>query len=329
MLVRNSGSQKLTVTRNQQWSVSALADNANGTVLERYTYGEFGKRTILDPNGTTVRSSSNYNNPYGYTSRRHDEESGLMYFRARYYDNQTGEFISRDPLEFVDGMSLYRGYFAVRGTDANGLKCNRECKIIRWDFVSVHPPEGRHYPDEDRYEARFRNFITFDQNSDCSCCEYRQYIQYDKFEITLISPDGVESDLFVLLCDPLRPHEFHPHVLGGIGGETCSFPGEFTEDVGRNGERYGYRGDEEKSNDIYYTNDRPNGCQYKMHDTPGFSINSIVNGARKLYGDNLQGYKIRFEMDLQFLMNVVDVCNGGVKASKLHRLPFPPFEINL
>jgi hypothetical protein len=33
-----------------------------------------------------------------------------MYFRARYYDPNTGEFTSRDPLEYVDGMSQYRGF---------------------------------------------------------------------------------------------------------------------------------------------------------------------------------------------------------------------------
>jgi len=43
-----------------------------------------------------------------------------MYFRARYYNPLTGEFLSRDPLEFVDGMSLYRGYMAVNGMDPTG-----------------------------------------------------------------------------------------------------------------------------------------------------------------------------------------------------------------
>jgi hypothetical protein len=38
-----------------------------------------------------------------------------MYFRARYYNPLTGEFLSRDPMEFVDGMSLYRGYMGVHG----------------------------------------------------------------------------------------------------------------------------------------------------------------------------------------------------------------------
>jgi len=40
--------------------------------------------------------------------------------RARYYDPHTAEFISTDPLEYVDGMSLFRGYFVVIGVDPFG-----------------------------------------------------------------------------------------------------------------------------------------------------------------------------------------------------------------
>ena len=43
-----------------------------------------------------------------------------MYFRARFYDPDTGEFVSRDPLEYVDGMSQYRGYFAISYVDPYG-----------------------------------------------------------------------------------------------------------------------------------------------------------------------------------------------------------------
>ena len=34
----------------------------------------------------------------------------------------TGEFISRDPLEYVDGMSLYRGYFVPGAMDPSGTE---------------------------------------------------------------------------------------------------------------------------------------------------------------------------------------------------------------
>ena len=45
-----------------------------------------------------------------------------MYFRARYYSPQLGQFISRDPLGYVDGMSQYRAYFVPGGVDPWGLK---------------------------------------------------------------------------------------------------------------------------------------------------------------------------------------------------------------
>ncbi len=121
MIAHDNNSERLTVLRNQQWSISSLAKASDGLIVELYSYDVFGKRTILAANGTTVRTTSSYNNPYGYTSRRHDEESGLMYYRARYYDPETSEFVSQDPMEYVDGASVYRGYFLIRGIDPFGL----------------------------------------------------------------------------------------------------------------------------------------------------------------------------------------------------------------
>jgi RHS repeat-associated protein len=59
---------------------------------------------------------------FGYTGRRHDvEDTELMYFRARYYSGELGRFVSRDPLMYVDGMSLYSSYFHVNGVDPSGM----------------------------------------------------------------------------------------------------------------------------------------------------------------------------------------------------------------
>ena len=72
-----------------------------------------------------------------------------MYFRARYYDPQTGEFISRDPLGYVDGMSQYRAYFVPGAVDPEGTvkltlstfvkpkdvsDCGGSLSEIVWDF---------------------------------------------------------------------------------------------------------------------------------------------------------------------------------------------------
>ena len=46
-----------------------------------------------------------------FTGRVFDVETGLYYFRARYFEPELGVFISRDPLGFVDGKSVYQGHF--------------------------------------------------------------------------------------------------------------------------------------------------------------------------------------------------------------------------
>ncbi len=114
--------------RNQQYSIVGLT-NAAGTLVERYTYSAYGTLGIYAANGT-VRSSSTYANRYTYTGREWDADLRLYHFRARWYDPATGGFVSRDPLGYVDGMSLYRGYFAQPGTDPSGLLSIREIGII-------------------------------------------------------------------------------------------------------------------------------------------------------------------------------------------------------
>ena len=64
---------------------------------------------------------SQIENPYFYTGRRMDEETGQYYFRARYYDAEQGRFISRDSYGYVNGKGLYNGYFAAGfNTDPSG-----------------------------------------------------------------------------------------------------------------------------------------------------------------------------------------------------------------
>jgi RHS repeat-associated protein len=62
-----------------------------------------------------------------FTGRRLDPETELYYFRMRMYCSAIGSFISRDPNGYVDGMSLYLGYFAPWGLDPLGL-----CKETFW-----------------------------------------------------------------------------------------------------------------------------------------------------------------------------------------------------
>ncbi len=87
-----------------------------GTVYERYEYDAYGDVTIWDRTFSSTRTASICQNPYFFTGRRLDsldpDGSGgyqlkLMYYRARTYDPETGRFMQRDPLEYVDGMNLF------------------------------------------------------------------------------------------------------------------------------------------------------------------------------------------------------------------------------
>jgi RHS repeat-associated protein len=44
---------------------------------------------------------------YAFTGREWDPESGLYYYRARYYDTKLGRFISEDPVGFLGGADFY------------------------------------------------------------------------------------------------------------------------------------------------------------------------------------------------------------------------------
>jgi RHS repeat-associated protein len=89
------------------WSLSDrlgsidLLTNASGNVVDKRTYDSFGN--LLEQTNPLVAFR------YGYTGREFDAESGLHFYRARYYDPGIGRFISVDPMSFSGGdTNLYR-----------------------------------------------------------------------------------------------------------------------------------------------------------------------------------------------------------------------------
>jgi RHS repeat-associated protein len=78
-------------------SVTSLS-NAAGSIANTYTYDSFGKLTA---------STGSLVNPFQYTARESDTETGLYYYRAKYYDSQTGRFLTEDPTRFKGGINYY------------------------------------------------------------------------------------------------------------------------------------------------------------------------------------------------------------------------------
>ncbi|MEK6802631.1 MAG: RHS repeat-associated core domain-containing protein, partial [Nitrospirota bacterium] len=81
-------------------TVTELTDSS-GTIAKSYAYDAYGN--IVDQTG-------NLDQPYTYTGREFDAETGLYYYRARYYEPSSGRFLQHDPLRFFGGdLNLY-GY---------------------------------------------------------------------------------------------------------------------------------------------------------------------------------------------------------------------------
>ncbi len=79
-------------------SITSLT-NSTGALADSYIYNAFG---------TQVATTGSLVNPFQYTARELDNETGLYYYRARYYDPQVGRFTSEDPIKFDGGINFYR-----------------------------------------------------------------------------------------------------------------------------------------------------------------------------------------------------------------------------
>jgi RHS repeat-associated protein len=95
-------------------SVTSLSNSA-GALAQTYGYDSFGKQTS---------SSGSLTNPFQYTAREFDSETGLYYNRARYYDPLVGRFLSEDPSNVGGGQYLYVGNSPTNLVDPSGLNAD-------------------------------------------------------------------------------------------------------------------------------------------------------------------------------------------------------------
>ncbi len=82
-------------------TIRDLVDNS-GDVVNHLTYDSYGN--VVSETNATVDSR------YRFTGREWDEEIELYYYRARYYNGETGRFISVDPISFDSGTYNLYGY---------------------------------------------------------------------------------------------------------------------------------------------------------------------------------------------------------------------------
>ena len=96
---------------DDQFNTMAVTDST-GAVVERYEYGDFGVPEFLDASGAPLADQqSAIGNSLLFTGRRFDAETGLYWYRTRYYDPVAGRFTSRDVIGiWADLLELGNGY---------------------------------------------------------------------------------------------------------------------------------------------------------------------------------------------------------------------------
>lgn len=80
-------------------SIGSVTDlmNQSGQIVQRYTYGAFGNIwSVTDESGNSFATPP-IKTYFAFAGREWDEETGMYYNRARYYDPKIGRFIQEDP----------------------------------------------------------------------------------------------------------------------------------------------------------------------------------------------------------------------------------------
>ncbi|MBT7067384.1 MAG: hypothetical protein HN919_13855, partial [Verrucomicrobia bacterium] len=87
-------------------TVYAVADE-EGDIVESYRYDAWGRVIgVYDANGTPLAESA-VGNHYLWQGRWYSWDTGLYYFRARWYDPVTGRWLSKDPIGISGGLNQY------------------------------------------------------------------------------------------------------------------------------------------------------------------------------------------------------------------------------
>ena len=83
--------------------------NANGEIVAEYTYDAWGNHTVTATEGNETIANLN---PFRYRGYYYDTGIGLYFLKTRYYDPETGRFMTIDDISYLDpdsinGLNLY------------------------------------------------------------------------------------------------------------------------------------------------------------------------------------------------------------------------------
>ena len=122
-----------TFYHHDQLGSTRMLTNASGEPTATFTYSAYGQ-----PAGSTGTQTT----PLGYAGQYTNEQSGLIYLRARVYDPVTGQFLTRDPIEALTRQPYaYVNDNPLANTDPSGLRAGEAEISCPWCLPAPPPPE--------------------------------------------------------------------------------------------------------------------------------------------------------------------------------------------
>ncbi|MDV7645026.1 RHS repeat domain-containing protein [Acinetobacter sp. PVC-6A] len=95
--------EEITYYHNDISGSPLLATNASGNVLWKESYRPYGDKL--------TKSAASQNNKIGFHGKPFDDDTGLSYMQARYYDPILGRFTGMDPVDYQeDNLHSFNRY---------------------------------------------------------------------------------------------------------------------------------------------------------------------------------------------------------------------------
>jgi uncharacterized delta-60 repeat protein/RHS repeat-associated protein len=157
----NGLDERVYAQHDANYNITALTDTF-GTVIERYLYDSYGKRSITDASYSS-RGSSSYSFDFGFQGGQYVANAELMIFRNRFLSTSLQRWITIDPAH--SDINFYEAYLARPSdiVDPYGLKGHLpNTDIYDTEVIGKDVPKGSTEEKED-------HFVTF--------TEYKQLSQ--------------------------------------------------------------------------------------------------------------------------------------------------------
>jgi RHS repeat-associated protein len=120
LLMIQDGNSQYFPAYDGNGNVTGLLDS-EGETAAVYEYSPYGE--LLRCQGSYAKA-----NPFRFSTKYWDEETGMVYYGLRYYSPQMGKFINRDPIGKNGGLNLY-GF--VRNNPINLVD------VLGMDYIEV------------------------------------------------------------------------------------------------------------------------------------------------------------------------------------------------